>query len=79
MLISMKSRNMNKKFTFDFCKMLLEIVDDMAREGDVIEISTAFHETIVRAFVNGMNGLNHNFHNITNKLFYLEEASIIDI
>ena len=68
-----------QKLIFNFSKMLLQIVDDLAREKDVIEISTAFHETIVQALVDGMNRLHQTSHNITKKLFYQVEVSIIDI
>ena len=57
-----------QKLLFNFSKMLLQIVDDLAREKDVIEISTAFHETIVQALVDGMNRLHHTFPQYNKKI-----------
>lgn len=57
-----------QKLIFNFSKMLLQIADDLTREKDVIEISTAFHETLVQALVDGMNRLHHNFPQYNKKI-----------
>lgn len=49
------------KLIFDFSSMLVQIGDDLTRERDVIEMSTAFHETIVQALVEGMKRLHQTF------------------
>lgn len=47
----------NNQLIFDFRNMLLEIIEDKLNNRDVVEISTAFHETIVQALVGGMKRL----------------------
>ena len=46
-----------QKLVFNFSNMLLQIVDDVKRERNVTGISTAFHETLVQALVEGMKRL----------------------
>ena len=46
---------------FNFSQMLLQIVDDLKRERDISEISTAFHETLVQALVDGMKRLHQTY------------------
>lgn len=43
-----------QQYVFDFRNMLLDIVEDVQSGRAVSEISTAFHETIVQALVDGM-------------------------
>ena len=64
----------DQKLVFDFSNMLLQIVDDVKRERDVNEISTAFHETIVRALVDGMKRL-HQIYPHNNKKIVLSGGS----
>lgn len=63
-----------QKLVFNFRKMIYQIVDDLKRERDVSEISTAFHETIVQALVDGMERL-HNTFPQTNKKVVLSGGS----
>lgn len=57
-----------QKLVFNFSNMLLQIVDDVKRERNVIEISTAFHETLVQALVDGMNRLHQNYPQYNKKI-----------
>lgn len=50
-----------QKLVFNFSRMLVEIAEDYMGGKDVKEISTAFHETIVQALVDGMNRLHKAF------------------
>lgn len=63
-----------QKLIFNFSNMLLQIVDDVKRERDVTEISTAFHETLVQALVEGMKRLNQTYPQ-TNKKVVLSGGS----
>ena len=53
---------------FNFSEMLYQIVEDVARKRDVTEISTAFHETVVQALVDGMKQLHQTFPHYNKKI-----------
>lgn len=57
-----------QKLVFDFSRMLLEIVQDVRNGKTVEKMSTAFHETIVQALVEGMNRLRDNFPQYSKKI-----------
>ena len=57
-----------QKLIFNFTRMLVEILEDRTNGKDVKEISTAFHETIVQALVDGMNRLHETFPHYNKKI-----------
>ncbi|MFJ7736286.1 carbamoyltransferase HypF [Lysinibacillus sp. NPDC097287] len=57
-----------QQLIFNFSRMLLEIVEEMTSGKDVKDISTAFHETIVQALVDGMNRLHMTFPQYNKKI-----------
>lgn len=71
---SYEIHNNDQRLTFAFGEMLLQIIDDIMRGRNVIEISTAFHETIVQALVNAMNQL-HEIYPHYNKKVVLSGGS----
>ena len=77
-----------QKLIFDFSRMLVEIAKDVIRGKDVKEISTAFHETIVQALVDGIKQLQQTFPQFNKKIVlsggsfhnrYLKERLIDDL
>lgn len=57
-----------QKLTFNFSRMLVQIVEDITNGKETKEISTAFHETIVQALVDGMNRLHKAFPQYNKKI-----------
>ena len=57
-----------QKVTFNFTRLLTEIVEDRLNGRDVKEISTVFHETIVQALVEGMDRLQKKFPHYNKKV-----------
>lgn len=54
--------------TFDFSEMLQEIADDILNKGNLVKISSRFHETIVNALVKGMLELKEKNPNRSNEI-----------
>lgn len=55
-------------YIFNFTKMIREIIEDITAGKDVKEMSTAFHETIVQALVDGMNKLHKAYPQYNKKI-----------